>query len=66
MVIFHCRVIVDQRVGAPKNWEVVVDEFQRENALWKKSAHEVLADVEHKLYYSNISTHPTILYYMLM
>ena len=47
MVVFHSRVIVDQRVGALKNWEVVVDEFQRENVLWKKSTNEVFVDVEH-------------------
>ena len=42
-------MIVDQRVLTLKNWEVVVDEFQWENVLWKKSTNEVLVDVEHIL-----------------
>ena len=42
----------------------MVDEFQRENVLWKKSTHEVLVDVEHiYIYYINISTHQ--LYYII-
>jgi len=57
MVVFHSRVIVDQRVGALKNWEVVVDEFQRENVLWKKSTNEVFVDVEHVQYCLNINTY---------
>ena len=61
MVIFHCRVIVDQRVPSKigRLWLV-----SKGNVLWKNSTNEVFVDVEHILFkYQHI---PTLLYYMLL